>query len=421
MRAVRRALLLAFVSMRLLAQPIGSEFRVNTTTTGDQGYPDVAMCRTGFVVVWQGDSGGGNLDVFGQLFDVFGTPHGAEFRVNTYTTSQQRFPTVAGDFSGGFVVTWSSQGQEGPESIFARLYGSSGAPIGAEFRVNSYTSASATGAAVGSDGAGDFVVVWSQTDGSSQGVFAHRYRASGASLGDEFRLNAVTTDDQTAPRIALDASGGFVVVWQAPASSPDVVGRRLDASGAPIGGEFVVNTYTTQSQYSPSIAIDAAGEFVVAWSRSGNSTVEVRAQRFDAAGGLLGDEFLVNTPTASLQGLPSVAAFPGGGFIVAWLAGNASAREIGAKTYLPSGVENGPQFRVNTYTTGQQEGARVAADERHAVVVWYGPGDGSGNGVYGQLYASGRVAGDFDGDGLVTVADVFYLINFLFAGGPPPQ
>jgi len=28
--------------------------------------------------------------------------------------------------------------------------------------------------------------------------------------------------------------------------------------------------------------------------------------------------------------------------------------------------------------------------------------------------------GDVNGDGTPTVSDVFYLINFLFAGGPPP-
>src|SRR5437667_6014988 len=29
-------------------------------------------------------------------------------------------------------------------------------------------------------------------------------------------------------------------------------------------------------------------------------------------------------------------------------------------------------------------------------------------------------AGDANGDGAVTVADIFYLINFLFTSGPPP-
>jgi hypothetical protein len=30
------------------------------------------------------------------------------------------------------------------------------------------------------------------------------------------------------------------------------------------------------------------------------------------------------------------------------------------------------------------------------------------------------IHGDANGDGVVDIADVFFLINFLFAGGPPP-
>src|SRR5438067_520821 len=41
-----------------------------------------------------------------------------------------------------------------------------------------------------------------------------------------------------------------------------------------------------------------------------------------------------------------------------------------------------------------------------------------------QSLAAGTLAttsaGDANGDAAVTVADIFYLINFLFSGGPPP-
>jgi hypothetical protein len=39
------------------------------------------------------------------------------------------------------------------------------------------------------------------------------------------------------------------------------------------------------------------------------------------------------------------------------------------------------------------------------------------------LFAGGPApicSADVDGDGQPTVSDVFYLINYLFAGGPPP-
>src|SRR5262249_17933169 len=81
----------------------------------------------------------------------------------------------------------------------------------------------------------------------------------------------------------------------------------------------------------------------------------------------------------------------------------------------------GGEIRVNTYTTGSQMNPAVAAlPEGEVVAVWESSGqDGSGEGVFGQRL-SYRLNGDVNGDGKVDVADVFYIINFLFAGGPAP-
>jgi len=44
--------------------------------------------------------------------------------------------------------------------------------------------------------------------------------------------------------------------------------RRL-LSVVPDGPEFLVNTYTTSGQSLPSVAMDADGDFVVAWTSGG--------------------------------------------------------------------------------------------------------------------------------------------------------
>jgi len=50
---------------------------------------------------------------------------GSEFQVNTYTTGAQYFPSVAMDATGNFVVVWTSSGQDGdgpgPHTITLRL------------------------------------------------------------------------------------------------------------------------------------------------------------------------------------------------------------------------------------------------------------------------------------------------------------
>src|SRR5262245_47525792 len=81
-----------------------------------------------------------------------GNPVGPEFRVNSYTTDVQFFPSVAYDSAGNFVVGWESYTQDGSDfGIFAQRYASTGAPLGGEFRVNTFTTSSQRAPAVASD------------------------------------------------------------------------------------------------------------------------------------------------------------------------------------------------------------------------------------------------------------------------------
>jgi hypothetical protein len=43
-----------------------------------------------------------------------------------------------------------------------------------------------------------------------------------------------------------------------------------------------------------------------------------------------------------------------------------------------------------------------------------------GRGMFTMPLAPGCLQGDVDGNGVVDIGDVFYLINFLFANGPAP-
>jgi hypothetical protein len=76
-----------------------------------------------FVVVWESPHDGGLIGVFGQRFASTGAPLGTEFLVNTYTTADQSGPGVASDSAGRFVVVWRSGGQDGSGGgVFAQRY-----------------------------------------------------------------------------------------------------------------------------------------------------------------------------------------------------------------------------------------------------------------------------------------------------------
>ena len=239
---------------------VGSEFQVNSYTTSVQADPVVDVDADGdFVVIWQsyGSSGSDTAaySVQGQRYDAGGSAIGSQFQVNSYTTGSQQQVSVSVDVDGDFVVVWESFGSAGsdtsPPSVQGQRYDAS-VP---EFQVNSYTTSAQDYPSVAVDAGGDFVVVWHSygsagSDSSYRSIQGQRYDASGNAVGSEFQVNTYTTGNQNFPSVAVDSDGDFVVVWQSygsvggDSSYGSIQGRRYDASGNPVGSEFQVNTYT---------------------------------------------------------------------------------------------------------------------------------------------------------------------------------
>jgi hypothetical protein len=259
--------------------PAGPEFLVNTFTSGDQYTigQAVAMAPSGeFVVVWTsaGQDGDG-YGVFGQRFDASGNKLGTEFQVNTFTTGNQSYPTVAINDSRQFVVAWESYGQDGNNyGVFARRYDAAGTPLTGEVPVNTYTTDSQHAPSVGIDGAGNFVVVWNSLtqDGSFDGVYGRRFDSTGAPITAEFPVNTFTSSQQLYPELAMDADGNFVCAWESftqggGAAGFGIIARAFDSSATPVGGEIQVNATATSGQL-PAIAMNQRDNFVVSWGKA---------------------------------------------------------------------------------------------------------------------------------------------------------
>jgi hypothetical protein len=87
----------------------GAEYTANTTTQYDQTTPAVTPLKDGgFVITWQSNSITNGWDIFGQRYKADGTESGTEFRINTLTTGDQQTPSVAALEDGGFVIAWNS-------------------------------------------------------------------------------------------------------------------------------------------------------------------------------------------------------------------------------------------------------------------------------------------------------------------------
>lgn len=248
-------------------------------------------------------------------------------------------------------------------------------------------------------------------------------------LDTEDLANTTTAGAQQSAAVARSADGDYVVVWAGNGSQTDNVDaagvffQRYDASGEAQGVETRVNTTTAGTQASPAVAMDAAGNFVIAWSGNGAQADQVDAdgifvQRFDAAGVPQGSETRANTTTANVQDLPAVAADADGDFIVVWqsLGQDGSGQGVYGQRFDAAGAAQGAEFGVNDYTSGSQRDASVAMDQDgNFVVVWESNGaDGDLNGVRAKRYAAdGTELGDGEADG---VADEEFGVNTTVAG-----
>ena len=357
-----------------------------------------------FVAVWASPQDGSGYGVYAQRYNASGVPQGGEFRVNTYTTNGQTSPSVAMDDHGNFVVVWESAFQDGSVlGVYGQRFGATGVPLGSEFRVNTFTSNSQRWPKVAMDALGDFVVTWTSNgqEGSSYGVYARRYNAAGAALSGEFLVNSYTTSFQQISSVAMDSSGDFAIAWHSygqDGSNTGIYAQRYNAAGSPQGGEFRANTYTTAGQSLPSIAMGAGGAFVIAWQSQDQDGefYGVFGQRYNALGVPQGDEFRVNTHTIESQRYLNTAMDGDGDFIVSWSSQgqDGSAYGVYAKRYAASGVAQGDEFRVNLYTTGDQRYPSVAVDfDGDAVIAWESRDqDGASFGVFARQFPPGIAA-----------------------------
>jgi len=230
---------------------------------------------------------------------------------------------------------------------------------------------------------------------------------SAPALGAEFRVNTFTAGSQSAPNIARLANGGFVVVWGSFAqdgSGFGIYGQRYAASGAKVGPEFRVNATTANDQIGPAAAGLSGGGFVVAWTSKDQDGpgYGAYAQRFGANGAKVGPEFKVNTFSTGDQGDVAVAALLNNQFVITWSSRNQDGSGFGVygQRYATSGARSGPEFRVNTFVPDDQGLSAIAQYGANGdfVVTWHSDEqDGDSRGVYAQrFHANGaKIGGEF--------------------------
>ena len=373
--------------------------QVNVYETSVQSFPVIAgLPDGGWINIWSSsEQDGSGIGLVMQRFNADGEKTGAETQVNFFSSSSQLEPSVTLLTGGGWVVSWTSY-QNGTPDIFQRAFDANGVAIGMDTQVNTETALDQIGSSIAALDDGGWVVTWrsEDQDGSELGIYQQRYDENGAAVDGEVRVNGHTASNQSYQSVTGLADGGWIVTWASDGISGnyDIYQQRYHSNGDADGGEQLVNTVTASTQFETDVAAlpEGDGGWVVAWNsfNADGSWYGVVQQRYDENGHEVGGETLVNTYTTQSQERPSIAVLEDGGWVVAWQSRDQDGSDLGIylQRFDSDGEKVDGEVHVSKTTEGNQQFPEVAAlADGGWVVTWDGP-DSDLTGIYQKRYAS---------------------------------
>ena len=266
--------------------------------------------------------------------------------------------------------------------------------LGSEFSapVNTTTRNAQFGSVNASSANGSSVVVWTDTfSATDHDIRAQRFNSAGKKTGSEIVVSSSSLDEGS-PSVAMDNRGNFEVAWvqTEPGGDTNVVAQRFNSAGVKVGAVVQVGAGTFK-EHNPSVAMDAHGDFVVAYTRdtnySNDNTPDVFAKLYNASNQLLN---VVNVAvTASADDHASVAMTPDGRFDVAWEhTFSTNDHDIYMNRYSASGGLLGTSY-IETSTAFESRPSVSMDDSGNAVVAWQRQIFGNNDVIARRVSASG--------------------------------
>jgi RTX calcium-binding nonapeptide repeat (4 copies) len=389
--------------MPLTPTPWDNLFDVNSYTTGTQNRSRiVALANGNILVVWNDLDNGGTVnnpagtDIIGRIFDPFGNPVTAEFRLNNVLMIDNEMNgEIAALGNGGFMVVYEDNGAD--NNLAYTTYNSSGIQQNTGFLLDddvggevphSPVVAFANGSIMtayivdnvdgsetvwvrryddfndffgsaiakfdGGSGANDDIGGIALTKGPSSNTFvlaiANRNAGNDSILLRTIDfLGTTLVSAAISPGTELDDvqvtvlnNGNISVVWQNLTFGAVSMAVYSSSGAVVLGPTFVAGPGNNE----PSIAALRDGGFVVVWDDDNSGTM-ISGQRFDSAGTAVGTIFTVDS--SGIPSDPNVIGLDDGRFQVSWTDnGNIFSQAFDARDVPNSAGAYSPYFIMGT-------------------------------------------------------------------------
>lgn len=209
------------------------------------------------------------FDIMQRVFNASGVAADTDVRVSVNTFGSNLNPSVTAlrddptnPNDGGWVVTWHGLDASATNHIFQRVYKPNGTTT--EIRVSANSSIAHSDSSVTALSSGGWVVTW-KTNGA---IYQRVYDADGNTSGSDILVNSSSGTLRDLPSVAATPDGGWIVAWFGSTVNDgnDIFIRAFNAAGEPKDSEFIVNSVRTGGQERPNITVLPDGRFVVTWT-----------------------------------------------------------------------------------------------------------------------------------------------------------
>jgi hypothetical protein len=353
-------------------QSWGTAKIIQLKPTENSDAPAFAMNASGNgMAVWQQSDGVTASNIWSSRYDA-ASGWGPATLVESDNSALSTRPEVAIDRDGNAVAVWLDS--DAVLSI-SRVWANRCTPAsgwGTPTIISTDGGGDASFPRVAMDGGGNAMVVWSQSDGTTNRVRANRY-VRGFGWGLAWFVNSGLAFDAQVPRVAMDVAGNTMVVWvQSDGTRLNAWANRYAAGwgwGTPACIQ-AAGTVATEDVKFPRIAMNGAGDATAVWNQGDGSTFHVWASRYSAGSGSWGSATLLSPADAGEDGYARVSMDDAGNAMAVWRQAGV-VYSVYASRFLATGPSWENSVLLETDDSGDAGSPEVAMDGAgNATAVW---------------------------------------------------
>ncbi len=255
--------------------------------------------------------------------------------------------SVACDGAGNFLVTWSEEdyvhaGDMPDWNVWAQWYKVGGTAVGSPFEINATSKRARRYSVVAMDAQGDFVVTWQSQgqDGSGYGIYAQRYENTGATIAPIGGTNQLDVLSFTGSPTDVH----FTLTWNGNTTGDIEYAGKANRTFTD-AVQAAMKSIGADVTVSVIDSTDFGIEFIGAQGSQNEPSIFENSSNIPLKTSVAGvpGEFLVNSTTANDQLFPSIAMDPSGTFVITWTSygqdgDDASHSNVYAKQFASNSV-----------------------------------------------------------------------------------